>query len=92
MHSTDHNDLDLIPFRRYMVLMPTDYGRCLCGGHYQPRVVEVRFSVGGSVTVLTGIQQGACDTCGSRIYKSGVLARIEAAMKGESRDPSLTER
>jgi hypothetical protein len=54
--------------------------------------VEVRLSAGGSVTLLTGIQQGVCDACGARIYKAGVLARIEAALTGESYDPSLTER
>jgi hypothetical protein len=75
-----------------MVPMPFDYGRCPCGDdRYEARVVEVRFSTNSSVTVLTDIQQGACNTCGSRVYKSGVLARIEAAMKGESHDPSLRE-
>jgi YgiT-type zinc finger domain-containing protein len=70
--------------------MPFEFGRCPCGGgSYQTRVVEVRFSTSGTVTILSNIPQGTCNVCGSRVYKAGVLARIEAVMKGESHDPSL---
>ena len=63
--------------------MYADYGRCPCSGYYQRRHVEVRMNVNGKVVVLTNVPQGACPSCGSRVYKAEVLERIEALMKGE---------
>jgi YgiT-type zinc finger domain-containing protein len=59
-----------------------DYGRCPCSGTYEQRFVEVRMTVNGKVVVLTNVPQGACPTCGSRVYKAEVLERIESLMKG----------
>jgi hypothetical protein len=59
-----------------------DYGRCPCTGQYEGRAVEVRMNVQGKVVVLTEVPQGACPMCGSRVYKSEVLERIESLMKG----------
>jgi hypothetical protein len=60
-----------------------DYGRCPCSGVYDRRFVEVRMNVGNKVVVLTGVPQGACRVCGSRVYKTDILERIESLMKGE---------
>jgi YgiT-type zinc finger domain-containing protein len=49
---------------------------------YNNRSVEVRLTVEGKVVVLTGVPQGACPNCGSRVYKGEVLERIESLMKG----------
>ena len=57
------------------------YGRCPCSGEYQRRFVEVRMTVAGKKLVWTDIPQGACSSCGSRIYKAHVLERIEAVFK-----------
>lgn len=40
-------------------------------------------NVNGKTVVLTGVPQGACMMCGSRVYKAEVLERIESLMKGE---------
>ena len=77
--------------------MPFDYGRCPYDqAAYEARTVEVRPSAGGPVTHLTDtsqilldVSQGYCPVCRSRVYKAGILARIEAVMKGESDDPAL---
>lgn len=63
--------------------MYLDYGRCPCSGVYERRFVEVRMNVGSKVVVLTGVPQGACRACGSRVYKTDILERIESLMKGE---------
>jgi hypothetical protein len=63
--------------------MHLDYGRCPCSGVYERRFVEVRMNVGNKVVVLTGVPQGACRVCGSRVYKTDILERIESLMKGE---------
>ena len=63
-----------------MFPLPSDYGRCPCGGVYESRIVEVRMTVGGEKVVLSEVPQGACPQCGSRIYKAGVLEQIEALM------------
>ncbi len=60
-----------------------EYGRCPCSGTYEQRFVEVRMTVNGKVVVLTNVPQGACPTCGSRVYKAEVLERIESLMKGQ---------
>ena len=57
------------------------YGGCPCGGTYEHRRVEVSMTVGADRIRLPDIPQGACPRCGSRVYKSGVLERIEATMK-----------
>jgi hypothetical protein len=62
-------------------MLPIDYGRCPCSGRYEQRRVEVRMTVAGKVIVLTDLPQGACPICGSRVYKTEVLERIEAVMK-----------
>ncbi len=64
-----------------------DYGRCPCSGAYENRFVEVRLTVHGKVVVLTEVPQGACPSCGSRVYKGEVLERIESLMKAK---PSTT--
>jgi YgiT-type zinc finger domain-containing protein len=58
-----------------------DYGRCPCSGMYENRTVEVRMTVAGRVILLTDVPQGACPLCGSRVYKTEVLERIESVMK-----------
>lgn len=63
--------------------MYLDYGRCPCSGVYERKFVEVRMNVGNRVVVLTGVPQGACRQCGSRVYKTDILERIESLMKGE---------
>jgi YgiT-type zinc finger domain-containing protein len=63
--------------------MEADYGRCPCTGVYQQRFVEVRMNVRGKTVVLTGVPQGACPQCGSRVYKAEVLERLESLMKSE---------
>ena len=62
---------------------PQDYGRCPCTGLYDRRFVEVRLNVRGKMVVLTNVPQGTCTMCGSRVYKTDVLERIESLMKGE---------
>jgi YgiT-type zinc finger domain-containing protein len=58
------------------------YGRCPCRGLYESRSVEVKMTVGGEPVVLTGVPQGACRQCGSRVYKADILEMIEAVMRG----------
>jgi YgiT-type zinc finger domain-containing protein len=60
-----------------------DYGRCPCSGAYENRHVEVRMTVNEKVVVLTNVPQGACQVCGSRVYKAEVLERIETLMKAD---------
>ncbi len=60
-----------------------EYGRCPCSGQYENRAVEVRMTVNAKIVVLTNVPQGACPTCGSRVYKAEVLERIESLMKGQ---------
>jgi YgiT-type zinc finger domain-containing protein len=63
--------------------MQVDYGRCPCSGVYDRRTVEVRLNVNGKVKIISGIPQGSCPMCGSRVYKPEDLERIEAIMKGK---------
>jgi len=58
-----------------------NWGRCPCTGVYSTRFVEVRLSVGDRVVTLTGVPQGACPQCGSRVYKTNTLRLIESLMK-----------
>ena len=58
-----------------------EWGRCPCGGTYETRWVEVRMTVRGRVVVLTDVPQGACPSCGSRVYKPKTLQQIETLMR-----------
>ena len=63
-------------------MSPTDtFGTCPCGGVYERRAVEVRMTVGGELITLSDVPQGACPTCGSRVYKADILELVEALMK-----------
>ena len=64
-----------------------DYGKCPCSGTYERRTVEVRMTVRGEPVVLTDVPQGACPICGSRVYKTEVLERIEALYHQGQLDP-----
>jgi YgiT-type zinc finger domain-containing protein len=66
-----------------------DWGRCPCGGQYENRLVEVKMTIDGQPVSLTDVPQGACPSCGSRIYKAEMLARIEGVMKHEPLDRKL---
>ncbi len=61
--------------------MALDYGTCPCTGNYEKRSVEVRMTVEGKIVVLNDVPQGACQLCGSRVYKTDLLEYIEATMK-----------
>ena len=69
--------------------MAFEWGSCPCGGRYENRMVEVRMTVGNETIILPDVPQGACPTCGSRVYKAEVLERIEAVMRNESVDRRL---
>jgi YgiT-type zinc finger domain-containing protein len=56
------------------------YGTCPCSGVYEHRYVEVRMTVDGQLVVLNDVPQGACPSCGSRVYKASVLESIERLM------------
>jgi hypothetical protein len=66
-----------------------EWGQCPCGGQYVHRQVEVRMMVEGKPVTLSDVFQGACPTCGSRVYKAEQLARIEAIMKSNPLDGGL---
>lgn len=58
-------------------------GRCPCGGRYEHRLVEVRIADNRPEPVVLGdVPQGACPTCGSRVYPVTVLGRLELLMRG----------
>jgi YgiT-type zinc finger domain-containing protein len=67
--------------------LPVQYGKCPCTGTYENRTVEVRINVGGEAVVLENVPQGACPLCGSRVYKTEVLERIEALFHQREIDP-----
>jgi hypothetical protein len=56
---------------------------CPCGGFYDEKRVEVRFQAVGDTPsiVINDVLQGACDSCGGRVYPEWTLVRIEAAMR-----------
>lgn len=58
--------------------LPIEYGSCPCTGVYEKRTVEITMTVDGETVVLENVPQGACPFCGSRVYKTEVLERIEA--------------
>ena len=43
----------------------------------------------GQLEVFDSVLQGACPTCGSRVYDAETLERIEAAMQARALDPTL---
>jgi YgiT-type zinc finger domain-containing protein len=65
----------------------TEYGKCPCSGRYENHTVEVRMTVGGRFVVLKNVPQGSCPRCGSRVYKTEVLERVEALMHQRELDP-----
>jgi hypothetical protein len=54
------------------------YGRCPCGGVYEPRKVQVNMTNRAEEVHLPDVAQGCCPRCGSRIYKAVVLELLEA--------------
>ena len=68
---------------------PLDWGACPCGGRYEQRVVEIKMTVNGQAVLLKDVLQGACPSCGSRVYKAEQLQRIEETMKGVPIDGRL---
>jgi hypothetical protein len=66
--------------------MAFHFGKCPCGGgDYVPKEVDVKFN--DQSLNLEGVLQGACETCGSRVYKLDTLRRIEAVMRKVHADP-----
>jgi YgiT-type zinc finger domain-containing protein len=66
----------------------SEFGSCPCGGdNYEQRFVEVRMTVAGRVILLQDVPQGACPSCGSRVYKAVQLEGIEALMQGRALPP-----
>jgi hypothetical protein len=64
---------------------------CPCGlGRFEARLVTVRMTVRGQLEVFDDVLQGACPSCGSRVYDADTLERIEAAMQARALDPTLT--
>jgi YgiT-type zinc finger domain-containing protein len=64
------------------------YGRCPCSGFYEERRVEVTSRVAGQVVVVRDVPQGACPTCGSRVYKAAILDAIEGLVCGPAASSS----
>jgi YgiT-type zinc finger domain-containing protein len=60
----------------------TSFGRCPCGGQYDARTVQVQITVDGEQFLLDDVPQGACPSCGSRVYKAYVLEELEAMHRG----------
>ena len=66
--------------------MAFHFGKCPCGGgDYLPTEVSVNFN--DRSLKLEGVPQGACQACGSRVYKLDTLRRVEAVMREEHADP-----
>lgn len=42
------------------------------------------------VVELFSVPQGACPTCGGRVYKAGILALIESLMRDVPHTPSAS--
>jgi len=59
------------------------YGACGCGDTFEAHLVEVRLTVEDQAIVLRDVPQGACPTCGSRVYKAEILELIEAIFHGD---------
>ena len=68
--------------------MAFNFGQCPCkGGAYRTQYVKVSASLQERQVVMEDVAQGACDSCGSRVYKADTLRRIEAVMRNEASDP-----
>jgi YgiT-type zinc finger domain-containing protein len=60
------------------------FGLCPCGGVYSPREVEVKMNVADETVVFEHVPQGACPTCGGRVYKAATLKMLETVLRGQS--------
>ena len=58
-------------------LTEAHFGDCVCGGKFESRMVEVRFNFTDRTLLFEDISQGKCNSCGSCVYQSGTLARME---------------
>jgi hypothetical protein len=65
-----------------------DYGTCPCLGRFEKRTVDVRMTLADKLVVLSGVSQGVCPLCGSRVYKAETLERIESLMKQGDPNPA----
>ena len=66
--------------------MAFHFGKCPCReGDYVPKEVDVNFY--DRSLKLEGVPQGACQACGSRVYKLDTLRRIEGVMRKVHADP-----
>jgi hypothetical protein len=63
-----------------METLGTYFGRCLCGGDYETRLVETTLPAAG--VTLDDVRRGECPKCGARVYKAGALEVIEAINGG----------
>jgi hypothetical protein len=66
---------------------PPEFGGCPCGGAYEQKWVEVKMTVAGQAISMEDVPQGACLSCGSRVYKALQLESIEAMMHGRAVPP-----
>jgi YgiT-type zinc finger domain-containing protein len=57
--------------------------RCACGGTFEEHMVTATFKTPEGDVQIQDVPQGRCPMCGSRVYPSRVLARIECAYKAE---------
>ena len=60
-----------------------DYGRCPCGGTYEPDTVDVPFQ--DPVLVLVEVPMAQCPSCSGRVYKTHVLEYVERVHRGDER-------
>ena len=69
-------------------LMP-DFGVCPCGGQYNVKLVDIRFTANPSMQrELLDMPQGECPRCGSRVYTLADMQRIESVMRSISSPPT----
>jgi hypothetical protein len=59
---------------------PSEYGRCPCGGTYTSRQVTVSMVSRDEPLEMSGVGQGWCPACGSRVYKAVTIELLEALM------------
>jgi len=71
-------------------MFPTnwEYGSCLCSGFLDRQSVELPMIVAGRPAVISAVPQGRCEACGSRVYKAGDLAVLEALLRGTAVTPA----
>jgi hypothetical protein len=58
----------------------SEYGRCPCGGAYEPQKVQVDMTDRAEDVRLPDVAQGRCPECGSRVYKAVMVELLEALM------------